>query len=98
MKREELIHKAKELLHSTSPVWEKLSDASITKQVLVEFAADFHLSLPPAAKGEAQRCPVCGGNGIVPNGFYNQTSWSWSTSDIAPEVCRSCQGTGIVWG
>ena len=44
------------------------------------------------------RCPVCNGNGLVPNGFYTQTSGHWSTSSITPEKCRSCNGTGIVWG
>lgn len=44
------------------------------------------------------RCPVCNGNGLVPNGFYMQTSGHWSTSSITPETCRSCSGTGIVWG
>lgn len=43
------------------------------------------------------RCPVCGGNGIVPNGFYNQTSGHWSSTSTEPEKCRSCNGTGIVW-
>jgi DnaJ-class molecular chaperone len=42
------------------------------------------------------RCPVCEGNGFVPNGFYNQVSGQWSTSSLAPEICRSCQGTGYV--
>ena len=44
------------------------------------------------------RCPVCNGYGLVPNGFYMQTSGHWSTSSITPETCRSCNGTGIVWG
>lgn len=44
------------------------------------------------------RCPVCNGNGLVPNGFYTQTSGHWSTTSITPETCRSCNGTGIVWG
>ena len=43
------------------------------------------------------KCPICNGNGLVPNGFYRQTSGSWSTSDATPEKCRTCQGTGIVW-
>jgi DnaJ-class molecular chaperone len=42
-------------------------------------------------------CPVCSGNGFVPNGFYNQTSGCWSSTSLEPEVCRSCNGTGIVW-
>jgi len=41
-------------------------------------------------------CPVCGGNGLVTQGFYNQTSGQWSTSTTAPETCRTCGGTGIV--
>ena len=44
------------------------------------------------------RCPVCNGNGLVPNGFYIQTSGHWSISSITPEACRCCNGTGIVWG
>jgi len=43
-------------------------------------------------------CPVCGGNGLVPHGFYNQTGGQWITSSFSPETCRSCNGTGIVWG
>jgi len=41
-------------------------------------------------------CPVCGGNGLVTQGFYNQTSGQWSTFTTAPETCRTCGGTGIV--
>ena len=43
-------------------------------------------------------CPVCGGNGLVPNGFYNQVGGMWSSTDATPEKCRACNGTGIVWG
>jgi len=43
------------------------------------------------------RCPICNGNGLVPNGFYNQTSGMWCTTDTAPECCKSCNGKGIVW-
>jgi hypothetical protein len=43
-------------------------------------------------------CPVCGGNGLVPKGFYNQTSGTWTTGTIIPfEKCKSCDGTGVVW-
>jgi DnaJ-class molecular chaperone len=42
-------------------------------------------------------CPVCGGNGIVPNRFYVQTSGAWVTTDITPEKCRTCDGTGVIW-
>ncbi len=44
----------------------------------------------------AVRCPVCNGNGLVPNGFYNQTSGSWDSTSTAPEKCRSCQGQGYI--
>ena len=43
-------------------------------------------------------CPVCGGNGMVPNGFYRQTSGQWSSGDLSNETCRSCSGSGVVWG
>lgn len=43
-----------------------------------------------------QKCPVCGGNGLVPNGFYTQTTGQWTTSSTTPEKCRSCNGLGRV--
>jgi len=43
-------------------------------------------------------CPVCGGNGLVPNGFYRQVGGKWMSTSLEPEKCRSCNGTGIVWG
>ncbi len=45
----------------------------------------------------AHCCPVCGGNGLVSGGFYNQVS-GFGMSTTISEQCRSCQGTGIVWG
>jgi DnaJ-class molecular chaperone len=42
-------------------------------------------------------CPVCMGNGLVPNGFYNKTGNTWTSTSASPETCRSCQGTGVVW-
>jgi len=42
------------------------------------------------------KCPVCNGNGIVDAGFYTQTSGYW-TSAGGTEMCRACNGTGIVW-
>ena len=41
-------------------------------------------------------CPVCNGNGLVPNGFYTQTTGMWSTADTTPETCQSCGGTGYL--
>ena len=45
----------------------------------------------------AQKCPVCYGKGIVPNGFYRSTGETWTSSSITPESCRSCKGEGVVW-
>ena len=41
-------------------------------------------------------CPVCDGNGLVPAGFYNQTSGGWSGGTLVPEQCRSCDGKGYI--
>ena len=43
------------------------------------------------------KCPVCGGSGIVPNGFYNQTLSQWSTTSMTPDVCQNFSGTGVMW-
>ncbi|MBQ7275894.1 MAG: hypothetical protein IJS58_01465 [Bacilli bacterium] len=55
-------------------------------------------SLPSNSWGyrEVRCCPVCGGNGIVSNGFYNHTGNTWVTSTTVPEQCRSCHGKGYV--
>jgi DnaJ-class molecular chaperone len=43
-------------------------------------------------------CPVCGGRGLVPSGFYMAIGVdTWGGSSLAPDTCRSCQGTGIIW-
>lgn len=42
------------------------------------------------------RCPVCSGNGLVPCGFYAQTSGMWSTGGGHSEECRSCKGKGWI--
>lgn len=44
----------------------------------------------------AQLCPVCKGNGIVDNGFYNQTSGNWTSSGNCTVQCRSCYGKGFI--
>ena len=69
---------------------EKTELEETTNQPLL--ISDVNKSLAP------HRCPVCNGKGLVPNGFYLQTSGHSSTSSITPEPCRSCGGTGIVWG
>lgn len=43
-------------------------------------------------------CPVCRGNGLVPNGWYARTNGNWSAADTTSERCRSCLGTGLIWG
>lgn len=46
--------------------------------------------------GVPHKCPVCDGKGVVPHGFYN-TSPYFSSTNIAPETCRSCYGQGVIW-
>ena len=42
-------------------------------------------------------CPVCGGKGLVPNGFYIAIGTSYySTTSTSPETCRSCGGKGYI--
>ena len=41
------------------------------------------------------RCPVCGGRGLVPNGFYSFCADS--TTAITGETCRTCGGKGVIW-
>mgnify|MGYP000558021607 FL=1 len=43
------------------------------------------------------RCPVCSGKGLVPNGFYSCTGNTIISTSTAPEQCKSCKGTGVVW-
>ena len=43
-------------------------------------------------------CPVCAGKGLVPAQFYQAVGVADTTAyGTAPEVCRSCQGTGVLW-
>ena len=43
-------------------------------------------------------CPVCVGKGIVPHNFYISVDGSGLTSNAAPIVCKSCTGSGIIYG
>ncbi len=43
------------------------------------------------------KCPVCGGNGLVANGFYRQTGGQWTTGSLNSDLCRACRGSGVVW-
>ena len=47
---------------------------------------------------EPFRCPICGGNGLVPPGFYATVTGVNSGTSTAPEQCRPCAGTGVLWG
>lgn len=40
------------------------------------------------------KCPVCGGRGWVPPGFYAP---SGSITNTSSETCRSCDGKGVIW-
>lgn len=47
----------------------------------------------------AQVCPVCGGKGLVPKGFYDVSSNLddvYKTTSTTPETCRSCGGKGYI--
>ena len=42
-------------------------------------------------------CPVCGGKGLVPNGFYTAIGTPYyGTTSTSPETCRSCGGKGYI--
>lgn len=41
-------------------------------------------------------CPICGGKGLVPNGFYSVGTSYYSTTNTSPETCRSCGGKGYI--
>lgn len=42
-------------------------------------------------------CPVCGGKGLVPVGFYTAIGTPYySTTSTSPETCRSCGGKGYI--
>ncbi len=48
-----------------------------------------------------EKCPVCLGNGLAPNGFYSTTNQEggcliWTSSGTNPETCRSCKGKGYI--
>lgn len=58
-----------------------------------------YLPVPTTIQKQPFRCPVCGGNGLVPDGFYDTTTGQWTAPTYVLYVkCRSCNGTGIVWG
>ena len=40
-------------------------------------------------------CPVCNGRQTVSHSFYN--NWG-ATNSTAPEICKTCNGSGVIWG
>ena len=44
-----------------------------------------------------QKCPVCNGAGIVSGGFFDHAGDmpTW-VSDHTTEMCRTCQGRGLI--
>jgi DnaJ-class molecular chaperone len=45
---------------------------------------------------EWQKCPVCEGSGQVPYGFYDSTGYDGGATYFPNEICRTCQGKGII--
>jgi DnaJ-class molecular chaperone len=43
-----------------------------------------------------ERCPVCEGRGVVPKGFYDETTGQWGANSTEPEICRACNGRGFI--
>ncbi len=44
--------------------------------------------------GDLHKCPVCGGRGFVPAGFYGEPT---AGSAVAKnETCRACKGRGFI--
>ena len=38
------------------------------------------------------KCPICGGRGFVPIGFY-----TYPTTNFVDPQCKQCNGTGILY-
>lgn len=56
-------------------------------------------SPPEPPKKIPHTCPVCKGRGKVPQGFYTAIGANdWAVSSTEPEQCRSCRGSGFLWG
>ena len=44
-----------------------------------------------------QKCPICKGVGSVPKGFYDGHVHPWVNGAPEREVCRACNGKGILY-
>lgn len=45
---------------------------------------------------KAERCPICGGNGIKKHDFYQTTTGTWTDTGTHFVPCKSCGGLGYV--
>ncbi len=64
-----------------------------------EDSHSFNLPVGHPDRGQWHRCPVCMGTGIVPLGTYSGTAGQFTFTTVPlTEQCRSCRGSGIVWG
>jgi DnaJ-class molecular chaperone len=53
---------------------------------------------PPQPERRPYRCPICGGSGLVPHGYYDKTAERWTNTITIAEMCRTCEGAGVIWG
>lgn len=42
------------------------------------------------------KCPICEGRTVVPAGFYTPEGYNFSGTSCSPEICKACDGTGII--
>jgi len=78
-----------------SPVMHGCDDCARTSIA----AGCYKHSAPQAARQSygartPHRCPVCNGTQTVPTDFYTKVG---VTSGTGNEVCRACNGTGVLW-
>lgn len=52
----------------------------------------------PTPQKQPFRCPVCGGSGMVDERLYDLYPLGATVNNTHKINCRSCNGTGIVWG
>lgn len=52
------------------------------------------VTLHPDRNKKPFRCPVCGGGGTVPRAMYD----GGMGTDMTRASCKSCDGTGVLWG
>jgi rubrerythrin len=77
----------------------KIDYENVIKPLMEEIKLGQPQIIPPTTPlAIPYRCPVCGGNGLVCNGFYSTTTGYIQSTSTAAEKCRTCGGSGIVWG